>query len=92
MPAKFLQALIDSGRFFRNARSQILFLIAEPPAQFMPVIRKEELRGILESGELLQLTGDSLTADDFFGLWTWVYDRRWKLPHAGERHAVPVRK
>jgi hypothetical protein len=86
-PKAFFNALAASGRFFRNRRGQILFLASRNPDEFVAVQRREELRAILESAEVVRLTGDPLDNDDFAGMWFWLHDRRMFLPAASKlRH------
>ncbi len=81
-PKAWLQALSDTGRFFRNARGQIIFLIRSVPCEFVTVSRREELRSVLEDADFLTITGDELTADDWAGLYFITSDNRWRLPSA----------
>ncbi len=89
LPKQFVQTLIDTGRFFRSARGHVLFLASTRPFdEFVAIARRDELRAILESGEVLQLTGDELDADDYQGMWFWLSDFRWKLPSVNARQTV----
>lgn len=94
MPKAFVQAIIDTGRFFQNARGKILFLTGTQPDKFMEVGRGQELVAILEDGNVLQIDGDPMADSDWQGMWFWLRDRRFLLPDAGNRPntAVSVRK
>ena len=70
-PREFMRALADTNQFFRNKRSGVV-LFAPEPGSFVPVIRADEFRSIVESGEVLLLTGDALTPDDWRALWFTV--------------------
>lgn len=85
MPKAFVQAVIATGRFFKNSRNQILFMTDVNPDKFMPVTRGEELHAILEDGGVLQIDGDPMGDCDWQGVWFWLRDRRWQLPDAANR-------
>ncbi len=73
----FTDALLKSGRFWRDSASLLHFKVA--PDDFVRVANKQALREILLSGEIVRLTGD---ADDaaFDTLWLWAISRLWVLP------------
>lgn len=85
MPKAFVQAIIDTGRFFKNHRGKILFLTGTNPDKFMEVGRGQELTAILEDGDVLRIDGDPMSDSDWQGIWFWLRDRRFRLPDAGNR-------
>lgn len=74
----FVEAIIKTRRFYRNDKSQILFEIA--PNDFVCVSRKQELRNILDDGDVVKITGDPLDDSAEFGFWLWLTAQRWKIP------------
>lgn len=77
-PKTFCDALIASGRFYRDDRAVIHFKIAD--GDFVRVDRKETLREILLTGGVITLTGD-VDDDSATGtLWLWFASRRWTFP------------
>lgn len=95
-PKQWHAALAATGRFYRNKEGRCLFLVAENDgaAEFMVVSRMEELRGLVESGEFIRITGDVLTDSDWRSIWHAHSDHRWRLPSASNRErkvlAAPV--
>ncbi len=82
---RWLEFLKGTGRFFRNARGQVLFLVAEP-GEFVQLSRRDELRALIESGDILRIDcPHPLSDDDHFGFWSALYDWRFKLPSAANR-------
>jgi hypothetical protein len=79
----FVQALVDTGRVARNERGVIVWQIG--PNDWCPIARKEELQNVLETGELLTITGDTHVPDTWFVLWCAVNDRRFMLPRINAR-------
>ena len=76
-PKIFVRGLVDTGRIFRNEKNQIVFAVAR--GDYSPILRKTELRAILEDGEFFTITGD-VSDDAYQCLWCWLNDYRWKLP------------
>lgn len=74
----FVEAIIKTRRFYRNEKSQIVFLAA--PNDFVLIERKQGLVVILLEGDVVKLTGDPLTADAEFGFWLWLTSQKHKLP------------
>jgi hypothetical protein len=74
---EFVRQIVATGKFWRNEKSQIMQLVA--PGDYCLVERKQGLRSILESGEVLKLTG--ATDDNAYDvLWIWLTANKWKLP------------
>jgi hypothetical protein len=86
LPRRWPACLKDSGRFYRNRQGQILFLVEEP--DFVVVSRWQELRGIVELGDVVKVISPrELTDSDYKDLWHTLNDYRWRLPSAGKRFA-----
>ena len=76
-PKKFCDALIASGRFYRDERSFIKLKLEA--GDYCIIDSKRTLREILLSGEAIQLDGDnSENATDT--MWLWFAARRWTFP------------
>jgi hypothetical protein len=82
----FVAAIIKTNRFYRNDKSQIMFLVA--PNDFVMIERKQGLLNIIEEGNVIEITGDPLTADAEFGFWCWLTNQKWKLPNVATYRAV----
>lgn len=82
-PAKhqaFVEAIVNTRRFARSAKSQVLFEVS--PGDWCLVERRHDLQSIIESGEVLRLEGD-LDEATWLALWTWLQASKWRLPRAG---------
>ena len=77
----FVQSMIETKRVFRNERGLIVWAIR--PGDYCPIARKEELQSVLESGELLTITGPTDSPACWFTLWCAITNRRWMLPRVG---------
>jgi len=73
----FMDVVLSTRRFWRNEKSQIMYEVA--PGDYCLVERKQGLRSILGSGEVLHLDGD-LDDSTFDILWIWITAQKWKLP------------
>lgn len=80
----FMAQVIATQRLWRNEKSQIMFKVG--PDDYCLVERKQGLRSILESGEMLTLTGD-LDDSAFDILWIWLTASKWKLPRLNPERA-----
>jgi hypothetical protein len=76
----FAELCISTKRFARNERGQVVWSPAEN--DWLPIVRHQEFRTVLEDGQVLEITGDQ-NSDAFFALWTFLNDRRWMLPRTG---------
>lgn len=99
-PQLFTDALLKSGRFYRDSASLLHFKVG--PDDFVRVANKHAFRELLLSGEFVCLEGDT-DAAAFDCLWQWVVSRMWVLPRldpaaplakpapvAGHRYVAPV--
>jgi len=77
----FVAVCIKTKRFARNEKGSVVW--SPTPGDWIPIARAAEFRTVLEDGEVLQVTGDTETADTYFTLWTYLADRRWMLPRIG---------
>ena len=75
---KFVQALVDTGKFSRNEKSTICFEVDKNDHTY--VVRKQDLTAILQDGIALKITGDVAGADCFDTLWMWATARKHLLP------------
>jgi hypothetical protein len=73
----FMDTLLGTRKFWRNEKSQLFFEVA--PGDHVFLERKQGLRSILESGEVLRLDGD-LDESAFDILWIWLTAAKWRLP------------
>lgn len=73
----FTNALLASGRFWRDANSLLHFQVS--PDDFARVANKFAFRELLLSGDCITLTGDTDDAA-FDTLWQWAVARMWVLP------------
>jgi hypothetical protein len=76
-PKKFTDALIASGRFYRDERGLVKLKVGD--GDYAVIDSKRTLREILISGEAIALTGD-LDATAFDTMWLWFGARRWTFP------------
>jgi len=82
----FIEAIIRTKRFYRNEKSQIMFLVG--PYDWVLVSRKQELFTILVEGDVIKITGDPLTADAEMGFWLWLNNQKHKIPSVASYRAV----
>ena len=76
-PKIFTNALLKSGRFYRDAASLLHFEVG--PNDFVRVANKHMLREILLSGDCVRIEGDTDDAA-FDSIWQWTISRLWLLP------------
>lgn len=77
---QFVAVCLQTKRFARNEKGSIVWCPA--PDDWIPIARAAEFRTILETGEVIRVTGD-LHSDAYFALWMFLADRRWMLPRIG---------
>jgi hypothetical protein len=87
LPQRWIACLRRSGRFFRNLKGQVVFLISEP-SELMVLSRAAELRGILECGDVIRISSPHLSDEDIRELWHVTNDYRWRLPCFERRYAA----
>lgn len=75
-PKQFTDALLKTGRFYRDFASNLHFKLG--PDDFTRV-GKGALRELLLSGEFVRLEGDTDDAA-FDCLWSWVIASLWRFP------------
>jgi hypothetical protein len=83
---RFAEFCISTGRFARNERGAVVWSPA--PYDWIPIARAAEFHTVLEDGGALKITGCQLTSDEAFSLWTFLNDRRWKLPLISDADAA----
>jgi hypothetical protein len=76
-PKKFVDALIATGRFWRDEKGLINFKVGS--GDYVRVSSGFNLQQILEDGEALIVTGD-LGASCFSTLWLWASSRKHSFP------------
>lgn len=76
-PQQFTNALLASGRFWRDANSLLHFQVK--PNDFVRVANKHMLRELLLSADCVRIDGDMDDAA-FDTLWQWAVSRLWALP------------
>jgi hypothetical protein len=86
VPKSFVEAIIKTKRFYRNDKSQILFLTGT--YDFVLVERKQDLRSILEDSGVIKITGDPIGPSGEFGFWVALTSQKWKLPNVASYRAV----
>ncbi len=74
-PKRFTDALIASGRFWRNERGLLKFKIADD--DYLTIEHRHALKEILASGDALVMSGDDLDVDM---AWLWFTSRKFTFP------------
>lgn len=88
-PKKFTDALIASGRFWRDERGLLWYKVAEN--DLARIEHRGALREILISGDAIKLSGD-LDETAFATMWLWFTARSWTFPRMNpEKPWQPVK-
>lgn len=87
LPFRVIDAMIATGKFYRNRRNSIVFL-SDPPDGFIGVSRAAELAGLLLHSGAIAWQGDPIEAypDELKALCFAINDFRWKLPRVPRRY------
>jgi hypothetical protein len=78
--------LAATGKFTRNARSQILFEVG--PQDWVCINSKTSLMAILEETRLVAIDDSFLRLDGGSTLWSLVNSHKWLLPRTGGKPTV----
>ena len=71
-PKRFTDALIASGRFYRDERGLLKYKVAA--GDYLVIQHRHAFQEILLSGEAVEMSGD-LGPDDFGTMWLWFTSR-----------------
>ena len=83
-PKRFTDALIASGRFYRDERGLLKYKVAA--GDYLVVESRNALKEILLSGDALKMSGD-LGNDDFAVMWLWFTSRKFAFPRLNPEKA-----
>lgn len=76
-PKRFTDALIQSGKFYRDERGLLKYKIGE--GDYLVVESRNALKEILLSADAVEMSGD-LSPDDFGTMWLWFTSRKFVFP------------
>jgi hypothetical protein len=76
-PKIFVDLLIETGKFYRNEKSQIMYQVS--PGDYCLLERKHDLAQLIADGDVIAVDGDlGETCDGT--LWIWLTARKFSLP------------
>jgi hypothetical protein len=77
-PKVFVDALIATGKFWRDERSLLQYEVNK--GDFCRIERRSEFAQIVQSGDALTILGAPLDDAVIDVLWLWLISRKWSLP------------
>lgn len=75
---RVLQAMADTGNFFRSARGALLYRVA--PREYVALTRWAEVAAVLRDSGEIDFQGDPLPDSELKALSMSICDFRWKMP------------